>query len=674
MKQRILKLLLTTLLATSAGQALALTQAPNLLDVFNQSLAGDPQWLAYKATLLSNQELAPINRALLLPNLAISGTSEYNNRNQRASYVGVFGPSAAGLGQGVFQYSTNNYTAELTQPLFNYANWEQFQAAKASVKQATAQYVAEYQNLMQQVAQDYFNILQARDVLNYTITETKAVGQLYQQNLERYKVGLGTITDVYNAKAQLDNNISQEIAAKTNLLNNIEALRAVTGQMYTTLAGLRDNIPLLTPMPNNVEQWVSIATEQNPNIVAARYSSDAARETVKQQFAGHLPTVNAVASYSELHNGNSGFGPTNEGDGAIGVQLSIPIFAGGGVLAQTQQAQYNYQTSLSDLEQAIRTAVENTRQSFNNVVSGANRVKADKQAIVSNQSSLQSTQAAFKVGTRTIVDVLDAQTQLFQTQVTYAQDLYAYIMSIVNLKQAAGTLSPKDLAEINLWLTQNAPLSGYYSSPYTQTVPATLSIKNAPLLPPTTPQQQQEIHKTIENLPVFTPQPQSQWTTPITSSTTPTLINPPNPQTLPAQPASTTNNAPILPQVGPSVNPPNPNFMPPSLSTPGTPAAPATSTTTTTTTIPTAPSTAPTANLSAANPNAILPVPSFATAANKSPMTVVAEPSPAQPVTPAAPITLEKKSATLASNTESASDAAMAAKIAAVLEPKKTKE
>ncbi len=530
------------------------TQAPNLMDVFNQALSGDPQWMAYKSTLLSNKENTPIALSLLLPNLSASGVDEYNIRNQRAQV-----PNNPGFGVGTFHYATNDYTLQLTQTIFNFANWEQFQSARAQVKQATAQYGAEYQALMVQVAQAYFNVLEARDVLNYTITERKAVNQLYQQNLERYHVGLGTITDVYNAKANLDNTISQEIAAKTNLLNNIEALRAITGRTYTSLAGLQQHVPLLLPNPNNVEQWVSISMQQNLTVLAARYAIDAARETVKQQFAGHLPTVNAVASYAELHAGNNGFGTTNEGDTAVGVQLQIPLFAGGGVVAQTDQAQYNYQTALSNHEEALRTAAENARQSFNNVVSGVNRVKADLQALVSNTSSLTSTEAAFKVGTRSMIDVLTAQTQLFNTQITYANDLYSYLINILTLKQAAGTLTPQDLLAINKWLTLNAPLTGYYESLYTETVPNALNPSTLQHQPSTT--QRQQIQQAAKSLPVFTPQPQSQWTQPAASTAPPINTMAPVAPLAPASPS-----VPVASTTAPTTgNLPNGQFVPPSL-------------------------------------------------------------------------------------------------------------
>ncbi len=501
----------------------AATNAPNLIDIFNQSLASDPQWQTYQSTLLSQKENLPIARALLLPLVAISGSTQYNIRNNRAPIPFSILPN---YDKGVFDYTGNNYAINLTQPILNFAYWEGFQAAKANVKQATAIYGAEYQALMIQVAQAYFNVLEAHDVVDYTISERQSVTQMYKQNIERYRVGLGTITDVYNAEAQLDNIISTEIGAKTNLLNALEALRAITGQTYTQLAGLKNNIPLKKPNPQNVEDWVAISLKQNLTILGNRYAVDAAKEVILEQFGGNIPTVNAIVSNTELYSGNVGTGKVNENDTAAGLQIAIPIYSGGAVVANTNQAQFNYQTALSNLEQSQRSTAESARQYYNDVVSGANQIKSDLEAIRSNSSSLESTIAAFKVGTRTMTDVLQVQTQLFNTQVAYANDLYSYLINILNLKNAAGTLSPQDLMAINLWLTSTARLSGYYETPYTESVPNFTPPKQ--LSPPAiTPS------PNVQNLPVFTAQPQSQWTTPSTS-------------TLPSGALNTPTNGPVV--------------------------------------------------------------------------------------------------------------------------------
>lgn len=501
--------------------SLGTSQTPNLMDALNEALNNDPVWLAQKSTLLANQENLPIARSLLLPSASLTGTSEYNHRDNQSPPIAGF----PNIGVGNFSYNNSEFGLNVSQVVFNFAEWSSFQQSKATVKQATAEYGAAYQTLMVQVSQLYFNVLQARDVLDYTRVERQAVAQLYNQNLQRYKVGLGTITDVYDAKAQLDNIISQEIAAKAALLNANEALTAITGQTYTGVKGLQDNIPLMRPNPENLTDWLDTANRQNLNVLANQYAVDAAKEQVNIEFSGHLPTLNAVGSYTRLIAGDNGTGKVNETDGAVGLQLNIPIFTGGQVIAQTQQAQYNYQTALSNLEATLRQTTENTSQQYNNVVAGANQIQADRQAIISNESSLKSTEAAFKVGTRTIVDVLQAQTQLFDTQVNYATDLYSYLLDVLQLKQQAGTLSPQDLSQINQWLIKPESLSGYYGTlAVDQSEAAEL---NAPMsatgIQPPTAAQQAQIQKALQNLPMFTPQPKSQWTTPVAGNTTPTV-------------------------------------------------------------------------------------------------------------------------------------------------------
>lgn len=498
MKKRFSKFILSVVVLTCSVQhaVFAVTDAPNLMDIFNQALSNDPQWLAYKSTLLSQEENIPIAAALLLPTLSGTGLSQYNHNNDR---VAIPDAIPAGLGKGIFQFTTNNYGINLSENIINFADWANFAAAKASVKASTAQYGANYQQLMVTVAQAYFNVLQARDNLGYTITQRQAINQLYQQNLERYHVGLGTITDVYNAKAQLDNTISTEIGAKNNLLNALEALRAITGQTYTRLAALKDHIPVLNPKPKNVEDWVKISVQQNLTILSNRYLADSAREVIRQQFSGNLPTVTGIANYNELHATFNGSNSVNEGDFAAGAQIAVPIYSGGGIVANTQQAQYNYQTALSNLQEAIQSTSAVTRQNYNNVLSSAAQIISDKQAIISNQSSLESMIAAFQVGTRNMTDVLQAQTLLYQTQIAYSNDLYEYVMSILELKQSAGTLSPQDIAAINRWLTKNAPLTEF-SNPYAENIPAlTLNAPpNSTFTQPTTAQQQQQMQQNIK--------------------------------------------------------------------------------------------------------------------------------------------------------------------------------
>ena len=263
-------------------------------------------------------------------------------------------------------------------------------------------------------------------------------------------MGLDNITSVYNAQAAYDAILAQVIAAQNTLTNSQEALRQLTGIYYPYIEGLKIELPLIKPLPMDVNQWVAASERYNQPLIAAEYAARAAQALIKANFGNHLPTVSAVGSYSR-YKGTS-FGTENLDTGIIGLQLNVPIFQGGLVNSQVRQAEDDYATSSANVQNAYLQASVSTRQNFNNVMSGISKVIADCAAIVSAQSSVDSTEESFKVGTRTIVDVLLAQQQLFQANTSYATDEYTYLLSTLQLKQSAGTLCPHDLCLINAWL------------------------------------------------------------------------------------------------------------------------------------------------------------------------------------------------------------------------------
>lgn len=425
-----------------------LASAADLMEVYNQALQSDPKFQSAYANYLAIKENVAISRAGLLPTIGGQATL----KGIRNSTI-IEGSSSL-----TNSYQYQDYSISLTQPVFNFANWAKLKGASATAKQAQASYDAYAQDLMVRVSQAYFKVLEAADNLRFTQAEKLATAKQLDQAKQRYKVGLDAITSVYDAQASYDVIVAQEIAAQNDLVNRREELREITGVFHEDLAGLKTQLPLVTPQPANAEAWADTAKKQNFTLSAARFAVDAAKLNTKANFAGHLPTLNATASYSEnsqsKNDAINGLRVDNSGS-SVGLQLNVPLFTGGAVAAQTRQAQYGYQKSLADLENTYRNTLDLTRQAYNSINAYISKIKADKQAIISNESSLRSTEAAFKVGTRTIVDVLLAQKNLFYAQRSYASDQYQYINSILALKQAAGTLSPGDLQEINGWLKRD---------------------------------------------------------------------------------------------------------------------------------------------------------------------------------------------------------------------------
>ena len=417
--------------------------AADLIDVYQQAAQSDPVYQAAVSTRLSHREALPQSIAGLLPNL--SGTA-----NTTGNRVGTSNAKTLRSLEGTSNYNSKGYTLTLTQPLLNFANWAQVSQANYTAKQADASLAAAAQDLIIRVAQAYFNVLYAQDNLQYVQAEKTAYAKQLDQIKARYSVGLDAITSVYNAQASYDSTVAQEIAAQNTLHDNQETLRQLTGQTYPSLANLKIELPLLTPQPNDVEQWVNTATQHNSQLIASTYSMEAARQNIKANFGNHLPTLNAVSSYGRTS--NNGLQSINQDTRTIGLQLSVPIFSGGLTSSRVRQAQDDFQTASANRENQYRQTMVTTRQKFNDVLAGISKIEADRQATLSAQSSLDSTQESFKVGTRTIVDVLNAEQALYQTKSNYSQDEYTYLLNTLLLKQASGTLRPSDLAEINNWL------------------------------------------------------------------------------------------------------------------------------------------------------------------------------------------------------------------------------
>ncbi|HSW70280.1 MAG TPA: TolC family outer membrane protein [Gammaproteobacteria bacterium] len=448
------KLLLTIIIFSLCCKAFAST---DLLQVFRQALVSDPTYQQAISQRLSTREGVPINIAGLLPGITASLAAP--NYLKYASS----GPASGQLSGTQRGYNMN---LSLTQTVFDFGKFAGLASANALAKGADATLSAATQNLMIRVSGAYFNILKDQDNLIYIQSTKTAYAKQLDQITQQYRVGLKTITDVYTARASYETSVANTIAAEAQLATDKENLRAITGQLYPALLRLRDDFPLITPQPANIEDWVTTAGKQNWSVKSAQYQAESYRDIIKQQFAGHLPSVNIQAGYEADYfaaSGNTIFqtnGASNTHTSTASLNFNIPIFEGGLVVAETDQAKYNYQTALQQLEFQLRSTLTQTRQNYLNVVAGISKIAADKQSIKSNISSLSGMQAGYRVGTEILVNVLNQQQNVFEAQEQYAADRYAYVNNLLALKQAAGTLSEADLAAINMWLSDNAKMYG----------------------------------------------------------------------------------------------------------------------------------------------------------------------------------------------------------------------
>lgn len=449
-------------------------QATDLLTIYNKALQSDPLFKASYAEWLAQRENLPIARASVLPQLFATGNVGREYANSDAGSL-----TNANSGASRYYANTTSLALSVTQPIFNFSNWAKVSGARAVVKQAEADLSSSAQDLMYRVATAYFNVLQAQDVLRYTQEQKKAVEEQLRQQKQRFEVGLIPITDVNDAQASYDSIVAQEIASANELQDMEERLQEITNEKYDNLSILQNELTLITPQPDNIEQWVKTAEQQNYALLSARYATLSAKENISINVGGHFPTVTATGGYEqEYSNNNLGADRLSRNKGmSAGVNLNIPIFQGGEVQARTEQAGFLYQKAVANQERVHRKTISETRMAYWGVLSGISKIKADRQAVTSKRSALDSNKNAYDAGLRTIVDVLKAEAELYQAEKDYAKDQYAYILQLLALKQQAGSLSVDDLKIVNNWLVANKTLikkdvlNNETAKPVTQNIP-----------------------------------------------------------------------------------------------------------------------------------------------------------------------------------------------------------
>ncbi|WP_295537635.1 TolC family outer membrane protein, partial [uncultured Thioclava sp.] len=319
--------------------------------------------------------------------------------------------------------------------------------AGAHGDKAEADYGAAKQELIVRVSSAYFDVLAALDNVEFSRAEKEATARQLEQAKQRFEVGLIAITDVHEAQAQYDLTVAQEITADNTLANTREALQEITGQYDETLQVLRDEIPLLEPVPSDADAWITQARQQNLSLQAARFAASAAKDEISRQRAGHYPTLDFVANKSNSVT-HSTTGRETDAE-TLSLQLNVPLFAGGAVLSRTREAGYRANEARYRLEQTRRGVQRQTRNAYLGVLAGISRVKALEQAVVSSKKALEATEAGFEVGTRTIVDVLLSQRELFRAQRDHARSRYDYLLNTLRLKQSAGSLAVTDVEAIS---------------------------------------------------------------------------------------------------------------------------------------------------------------------------------------------------------------------------------
>ena len=423
--------------------------AEDLLEVYGMSYDTDPVLKQARAERQSVGEGEVQAFAAFLPQIDASADTFRIDENKS-----TYGSAAASnLDDGVF--NSHGYSLDLNQSIFDNANYVTYRISNINISKSDANLSAVQQDLIIRVADAYFGILSAIDFVGFSKAEKKAIGRQLDQAKRRYEVGIIAITDVHEAQASFDNANAQVIAAENELLIAKEVLRELTSQYIDVLNPLAAKIPLEPPSPAKIQHWVDQSLIGNFSLLAAKEETFAQKENINLQRSGHYPTLGLQASYGyDKNNGPNELRKSQVKDSVIGLVLSVPIYEGNRITSKTRQAQYDFQRSQDVYDEVRKSTEKNTRSSYLNVLSEVSRVKALKQAVISNESALKATEAGMEVGTRTIVDVLNVQRDLYRAKQEHSNSRYIYILNTLRLKQASGELARVDIETVNNWLVR----------------------------------------------------------------------------------------------------------------------------------------------------------------------------------------------------------------------------
>jgi len=424
--------------------------AADLMQVYRQAQDNDPTLAAARSTLDAGREKMPQGRAGLLPTLALSGNTTWN-KNETSFHDG---PTLSKP-----NYNSNGYQLTLTQPLFRWQNWVSYQQSELQVAQAEANFAQARQDLILRVAQAYFDVNYATENLKAVGANKAAIAQQLASAKKNFEVGTTTITDTHEAQARYDLALAQEIAAESDLEVKQHTLEAITGRDTGILATIRKDSPLPPPQPNDMKQWVAAAEKDSLAVQVQQGNAEIAAREVDKQRAGHYPTLDLVGNlgHSKSYATVAGFGAGSYDTDYqnVGLQLNIPLFAGGLTSSRQREAAANRGAAESGLEATRRGAALAARQYYLGVANGLAQVRALQAALISSQSALESNKLGYEVGVRINIDVLNAENQVYVTRRDLAKATLDTLMAQLRLKAAVGALGDDDVAQVNSLLDQS---------------------------------------------------------------------------------------------------------------------------------------------------------------------------------------------------------------------------
>lgn len=435
-----------------AGLFAGSSQAADLLDVLDIALQKDPALQAAKYNQQASLESKKQAFSAFLPQ--VSGSWSKSKSFDQSSTFGRFGTVDSPDSE------TDSWGISLSQSIYDQSNFIGLKQGDLQKVRGLASLEATKQDFLIRVAQAYFNVLLNIDSVSLAKAEEKAIGRQLDQAEQRYEVGLAAITDVHEARASFDASRASVIAAQNTLDDSKEALFEITRNYFDKLDALPEDIEQVKLELDSLQAWESLALSGNPSLDVAKIDAELAELSFKAQRANHLPTVSLSLSHSNSNNKDITLSSPNDpgtfitddreskGNSAS-ISVNVPIFTGGRTSSLSRQSKLQYKAAMENLNQTEFATVRNIRSAFQNVTAGWSSVQARKLAVVSAKSAEQATAAGFDVGTRNIVEVLNAQRSLYQSQSNYSQAKHSYLLNILQLKRAAGKLQKQDLEMVN---------------------------------------------------------------------------------------------------------------------------------------------------------------------------------------------------------------------------------
>jgi outer membrane protein len=415
----------------------ATAQAQSLIDLYTAARDYDAAFQSARSQYDATLARAEQAQALMLPTVGLSATA--TRTSQEISPL----PERA--------YGTQTATLGATQPLYRPANWASYEQGKKQQTLAKAQMVAAEQDLIVRVSQSYFDVLAASDSLTFVKSQKTAVAEQLASAKRNFEVGTSTITDSREAQARFDLVVAQEIAAENDLRVKSIALDQLVGKQNATPKRVAAPVMLADVKPADVNQWVSQSETNHPGIQQSVVALDVARLETRKAEAGHKPTLDLTGNYTAVNNNGSsaGSGDSRINQASIGLSFNLPLFAGYSTQNRIKETLALEDKARTDLEAVRRSVAQGTRTAYFGVQSGLAQVKALEAAEASTQSALDANKLGYQVGVRINIDVLNSQSQLFDTKAKLAKARYDVLVGGLRLRQASGTLNADDLGPIN---------------------------------------------------------------------------------------------------------------------------------------------------------------------------------------------------------------------------------